>query len=281
MSAIKEYYRPEDWKSAAEILGRPGVKTAPILVSTKPSPVEKWDMETAVDLSRLGLDYIKEDEQGIHIGALTTVQTLVDTPIFSTKFNGIFHLAAKHAATGGLRNVATMAGVLNDLSGSGEIALTLLASDAVVYIRKDQSIRTQPIAGFLAEGKQNLTAGEVLAEIRIPFSDGVFALERVARTPADQEIVAVVVFLLLSGSQITKARVAISGASPQPMRFLAVEQALEKQEFSSSLVEKAAEIATREAKPIGDFRGSAEYRAAMAGTLTRRALLKAWNLKAG
>ena len=280
MSAIKEYYRPEDWKSAAEILGRLGIKTAPILISTKPSPVDKWEMEVAVDLSRLGLEYVKEEKQSIKVGTLTSIQALLNNPIFSSKFNGIFHLAAKHAATAGLRNVATIAGVLSDFAGSCEIALALLISDAVVSIRKDQSVRALSITEFLANGKQALSTGEILTEIQIPYQDGVYSLERVARTPADQEIVAAAVYLHLTGSHIDQARVAISGASPQPQRFSAVEHALEKQEFSTALVEKAAEVATKEATPISDFRGSAEYRAAMAGILTRRALLSAWNLKA-
>lgn len=275
---IKEFYRPSDWKNAAEILRRPDLKAAPILVSAKPDPVDKWDMEAAVDLSLLGLNGIKEDEKGLKIGALTTLQAIVEEPVFSSKFNGIFQLAAKHAATGGLRNIATIAGVLSHLTGSGEIVLALLVSDAVLSIRKEQSVRTQSIQDFLASDRQTLSPGEILAEVQIPYQGGVYSLERVARTPSDQEIVAVAVHLNLVGKLVDRVRVAVSGASHQPQRFIAVEQSLEKQEISTDLVDKAAEIAVKQATPVSDFRGSAEYRAAMAGALTRRALLKAWSL---
>ena len=42
------------------------------------------------------------------------------------------------------------------------------------------------------------------------------------------------------------------------------------------MLEKAAALAQSWAHPLGDFRGSAEYRKAMTGTLLRRALLAAW-----
>lgn len=278
---IKEFHRPVDWKNVAEILERPGMKAAPILVSAKPDPVDKWDIEAAVDLSLLGLNYVKEAEKGLWIGALTTLQAIVDEPIFASKFNGIFQLAAKHAATGGLRNVATIAGVLSHLAGSGEIVLALLVSDAIVSIRKDQSTRTLPIQDFLEGGKQMILPGEILSEVHIPYQEGAYSLERVARTPSDQEIVAVAVYLNLVDKLVDRVRIAVSGASSQPQRFIEVEQFLEKREISIALVDKAAEIAVKQATPVSDFRGSAEYRAAMAGTLTRRALLKAWGLIAG
>ena len=49
-----------------------------------------------------------------------------------------------------------------------------------------------------------------------------------------------------------------------------------KAKFSTeALAEKAGQIAAEEAKPISDVRSSADYRRAMVGAMTKRALLNA------
>ena len=48
------------------------------------------------------------------------------------------------------------------------------------------------------------------------------------------------------------------------------------QEFNTELVEKAAEAAAGEARPISDIRASAEYRREMVAVLARRLLHQAY-----
>ena len=45
--------------------------------------------------------------------------------------------------------------------------------------------------------------------------------------------------------------------------------------MTEALAEKAGEIAGEEAKPISDVRSTADYRRAMVGAMTKRALLNA------
>ena len=46
--------------------------------------------------------------------------------------------------------------------------------------------------------------------------------------------------------------------------------------FTPELLRTASEAVMSEVEPVGDFRGSAEYRREMAGVLARRALEAAW-----
>ena len=57
----------------------------------------------------------------------------------------------------------------------------------------------------------------------------------------------------------------------------AAEALLAGQRFDDRLAEAAAERAAADLRPPADFRGTAEYRRAMAMVLTRRALLEAWS----
>jgi carbon-monoxide dehydrogenase medium subunit len=70
-------------------------------------------------------------------------------------------------------------------------------------------------------------------------------------------------------------RIVLGAVAPTPIRAKRAEAALEGQLLTETLAEKAGEIAAEEAKPISDVRSSAEYRRAMVGAMTKRALLNA------
>ncbi|MGZ8425075.1 MAG: FAD binding domain-containing protein, partial [Candidatus Binatia bacterium] len=70
-------------------------------------------------------------------------------------------------------------------------------------------------------------------------------------------------------------RIVLGAVAPTPIRAKRAEAALEGQILSQALAEKVGQIAAAEAKPISDVRSSADYRRAMVGTMTKRALLNA------
>jgi carbon-monoxide dehydrogenase medium subunit len=106
------------------------------------------------------------------------------------------------------------------------------------------------------------------------------ALERVARAPRDLPIVAAAARLEVAGGVCRAARLALAGAGPRPQRWPAAEDLLQGQPLSEGLLAQAAQTAEA-ANPVGDFRGSAEYRRAVAVPLARRALAAAWRQAAG
>ena len=73
----------------------------------------------------------------------------------------------------------------------------------------------------------------------------------------------------------TGVRIVLGAVAPTPIRAKRAEAALEGQVLSEALAEKVGHIAAEEAKPISDVRSSADYRRAMVGTMTKRALLNA------
>ena len=67
-------------------------------------------------------------------------------------------------------------------------------------------------------------------------------------------------------------RIVLGAVAPTPIRAKRAEAALEGQVLTEALAEKVGQIAAEEAKPISDVRSSADYRRAMVGTMTKRAL---------
>jgi carbon-monoxide dehydrogenase medium subunit len=71
---------------------------------------------------------------------------------------------------------------------------------------------------------------------------------------------------------VTQARLVYFGVGPTPIRVKEAEEALMGQRPGELAFEAAAQIAAKEIDPSNDIHATAEYRRALAGTLTRRAL---------
>ena len=77
---------------------------------------------------------------------------------------------------------------------------------------------------------------------------------------------------VFSGDKFEDVRIGLGAVAPRPIRARQAEDALRGQKVGQKIIEKAAEIAAREARPIDDHRASAEYRREIVRVLTRRAL---------
>ncbi len=88
--------------------------------------------QTALDLSELGLDYIKEDEQGFTIGAMTTLRTMETHPALNVAFGGVFARAFEPIVGTQFRNSATVGGSVFSRFGFSDVSTLLLAMGAKV-----------------------------------------------------------------------------------------------------------------------------------------------------
>jgi CO/xanthine dehydrogenase FAD-binding subunit len=95
---------------------------------------------------------------------------------------------------------------------------------------------------------------------------------RVARTPADDPIVAAVAAVRVNDDIVKEARVALSGAWSEAAKLAEAPAALVGDPLDEDRIREVAAAVEREITPQGDYLGSEEYRRAMAGVLTRRAL---------
>ena len=109
--------------------------------------------------------------------------------------------------------------------------------------------------------------------LHIPLVEGMRWGEAcVARTPADEPIVAAVAVVEMSDGLVRQARVALTGVWPEPVRLAEAPARLVGGPLDEEHIRAVAEAVEEKVAPTGDFRGSEEYRRAMAGVLTRRAL---------
>lgn len=253
--SLHEYHRPTEHKKAAALLRRKEPTTLPIYLGPRPTALHERNWDSAVDLSRLGIDFIKQDvDGGIRIGSLAPLQDIVTSPHLQEYAGGLLPRAAGMAAHLGLRNAANMGGVLTTTFGAPELRLALLVVEA-----------------------ETISAEGFITEVILPAQELVTSLERVARTPMDEAIVAVAVGLQLGDGIIAHAKLAVSGIGIHPIRIEEAETMLTSQALTPKLTDAIATITLHAADPAyQDYRGSSEYRREMAYVLMRRAVETAW-----
>lgn len=224
------------------------------------------------------LDYIHyTDAEGLKIGALVTLYDIESSPIIREKFPMVADAASK-IGTPQVRNMGTIGGNLCNAAPSADTAPPLIGLEAKAKINGPNRERVIALEEFfIGPGENALQADEILTEIQIPnpppHTRGVY-LKLPARTMVDLAVVGVAVVVTLDDKErsIVDAKIVLGAVAPTPVRARQAEDIIKSKAISRELIEKAAEAAAGEAKPISDLRGSASYRKEMVNTLTKRAI---------
>src|SRR5919109_1057693 len=235
-----------------------------------------------VDLKKIpGLSGIRDNADGtITIGALTTMREIEVSPPIAGKFPFLAQSAAEVGSIQ-IRNRATIGGNMANATPSADVAPSLIALDAEAEIAGAAGERFLPLEDFFrGPGQTVLSSDEILTEIIIPTTRPELVGEYIKFSPRDMmdlAYVGIAVAYELTGNEkrCQRVRVVLGAVSPTPMRARKAEAVLEGQVLSQELAARAGEEAAKEAKPISDVRSSADYRRAMVGVMTKRALLNA------
>jgi probable selenate reductase FAD-binding subunit len=275
---LREYHRPVTVLETNQLLKREDTRTIPLFIGARIPSDPLKGVEVVLDLSQMGLAYVATLADGLHIGSLTPLQELIDSPDAPPNINRILSPAVRLTSHYGLRHLATLGGTLLAAQNAAELLSALLVLDSIVRIHGNQELpRNLSLTEFLAAGEQALETGEIIVEVVIPHpAPSHYVLQRIARTPLDESIVSATAAFHLHDGLCQKVRIAVSGVSTTPQRLPTVEQAVEGKALSAEVIQSAAAaVAAAIGDPPADYRGSAEYRRAMAGVMVRRALAEA------
>ena len=123
-----------------------------------------------------------------------------------------------------------------------------------------------------------LAADELVTHVVVPPPPphtGKAYIKHGRRVEMELATVGVAVTLTLEHGRCKAIRIVLAAVAPTPLRARRAEAVLRGQPLGAALIEEAAQTALAESRPIGDVRGSADYRRAMVGVLTRRAIEQA------
>lgn len=274
------YHRPRDIDSLLGLIGSLDTPFKVVAGCTDFIPSVRhgnWTFEDGLNLIDIrgvdGLSGIRQEGDRVVIGATTRLSQIVDSPILREKAPVLVE-AVDCMASPQVRSTATIGGNLCMASPAADTAPPLLVLDAQVVIRGVDGEESVPLNQFFfGPGTTRLHPREVVTEIRFPAMKANEAAQRTRlglRTAFVCSIISVAVWLKADGKKISAARVAMGAVAPTPVRLGDVETLLTGKAATADLADEAGRLAAAQITPITDLRASAEYRKAMAHTLTRR-----------
>ena len=171
-----------------------------------------------------------------------------------------------------VRNAATIGGNIANGSPIGDNPPALIAMGATLHLRHGDTTRDMPIEDFfIAYGKQDRAAGELVTGVTIPKSAPDLRCYKISKR-FDQDISAVCgcFNITVSGGTVTAARIAFGGMAATPHRAMQVETALIGQPWTQATIDAAAAAFAQDYTPMSDMRASAAYRIQIAQNLLHR-----------
>ena len=143
---------------------------------------------------------------------------------------------------------------------------------------RKKDLRSVPITRFFRGFYETtLEPGEIVTAVRIPAPPlGARSgyIKFTPRSAEDKPLVGVAALIALDAAgRCAEARIGLGGAAPTPIRAHRAEMALRGQALSDAAIRAAAETAAREAEPLSDLMGSADYRREMIRVWVRRLLV--------
>jgi carbon-monoxide dehydrogenase medium subunit len=193
------------------------------------------------------------------------------------KYSSVSH-AAQAMAANQVRHVGTIGGNIVSAVPSADLPPILIALNATAKIVGPDGERVLPLEEvFVGPGRTVLAKNEILTEVVIPDQKmtGSTYHKFALRKAGALAVVGVAVAVEVENDVIKDVRVALGAVAPVPMRAKQTEEFLKGKKITDELLEEAGQIASTEAKPITDFRASAEYRRDMVRVFTKRGLRKA------
>lgn len=277
---VQEYYHATSLRDALKKLGKNDQQIPVPVTGAFHLIASKLRAATSlVDVSAIGLDYVKLEGKKLAIGGTATFQQIVVSKEFNEALNGLLPNAARAYSTRIQRNATTLQDVLFGYATYFDLLTALLALDTQVTVQGKQK-RVVPLQQFFSKDNRAVLSNSELAvefTVKLPSGDTGASLQRVALTDGDAvAILNVVAVLKMTGKKCLEARIAVGGGLPEPVRLTTLEQELAGKPLDAALVESLSAKAGDLIQPVSDVRGSAQYRKQICGVLVRRALEEAY-----
>ncbi len=232
-----------------------------------------------IDINRIsGLDYIKESDGFLKIGALAREVDLEKSELVRSKYPLLLDTTLV-IADPLVRNRATIGGNLAHGDPANDHPATMLALEAEIVVVGSQGERKIPVTSFFTDlFTTALSSGEILTEIRIPIpppgSGGAYF--KLERKVGDFATAGVAAQLTVGKDDVCeRAGIGLTNVGLTPVKARRAEEALRGKKIDGESIKRAAQLAAQESEPTADLRGSQEYKRDLVRVLAIRALDRA------
>jgi carbon-monoxide dehydrogenase medium subunit len=275
------YHRARDVVGAGRLLAELGDEAKLIAGGQSLVPMMNFRLARPRHLVDIGglreLSYLRVDDGGLHIGALTThheVETAPETApgtgfeLLRDAMGWVGHLP--------IRTRGTVGGSLAHGDATAEWCLLAVLLDAHVVAATGGGTRRKIAARelFLGFFTTALEPDELIVEVAFPRPAPHAAIAEFAQRRGDFAIVAALVTFDLDGEAVRGARIVLGGVAEVPLRLPEAEAVLVGA-ATPELFAACADVAAAAIDPPTDANGSADYRRELTRTLVAQACQEA------
>ncbi len=258
MFTIKELAQPDTLTEAYNLLI--AKKNNAVLGGCAFLRMGSYPIATAVDLTKLNLSFIREADDYIEIGAMTTFREIEVSPILQQYANGVLPKAVSHVLGVQFRSVVTVGASVYAKYGFSDLITALLALNAEIELVQGGRMR-------LAEFLEKPLTKDILSRIWIRKLECRASYQTLRMSASDYPLLNAAVtqtgshWLVAVGARPRKAAIAQQ-----------LSAALSASKIDLEQLDFFANIASEELSFGTNARGTAQYRRAMCKVLIKRAI---------
>ena len=273
-----EYHAPQSLPEAIALLQKYG-DTAKLLAgghSLIPMMKIRFaEPEHLVDLGKIAeLRGIRQEGNELRIGAMTTENDLIWSTLVQDKCPLLVE-AARQIADPQVRYKGTLGGDISHGDPGNDHPAIMLALGAAFVLQGSGVERVVAADDFFLDFYYTaLEPDEVLTEIRIPVpaAGTGWCYAKLKRKTGDFATAAAAVLLRMQGEMVEDVSIALTNAGTTALKANAAEDSLRGRNFDDAAIAEAARHVMSICDPAEDLRGDVEYKTAMSGEMTQRAL---------
>jgi len=231
-----------------------------------------------IDLGKISeLRGIRQDGNTLHIGAMTTENDLIWSQLLQDKCPLLVE-GARLISDPQVRYKGTIGGDISHGDPANDhpaLMVVLGASFALTSSSGERVVAADDF--FLGSFDTLLKPDEIMTEIRIPVPapDTGSCYSKLKRKVGDFATAAAAVTLRMNGESVQEVAIALTNLGPCVLRARAAEDSLRGKAMNDASLAEVVKLAMSICDPVEDQRGDVDYKTAMAGEMTRRALLTA------
>jgi aerobic carbon-monoxide dehydrogenase medium subunit len=234
------------------------------------SPALLVDIRGIADMKGISID-----DKGIRIGALTThAELLASEPLYDVL--PIFRQTANRIADPQVRSRGTIGGSLANADPAADWPAVVIALNAELEIAGPNGSRRVVAKEFFVDIFSTvLEPNEVLAAIHLarPAPGTRFTYRKIRHPASGYAVVGVAVSVRMEDGLVAEISIGITGAASHAFSGDAATEFLLAKPLSGETIEEAAKLLGKATECLADRYASAEYRASLVRTETKRALL--------
>lgn len=257
---MQDYVLPQSIEEAYEVLNKR--KSNVVLGGCAFLKLGGKRIGTGVDLSRLNLNYINENNEQIEIGAMATFRQIETSSVLNKYFNGIIPDSVRNIIGVQFRNIVTVGATVYSRYGFSDLITALLALETDVVLYKAGRVS---LGEFLKYGSER----DILIKVIIRKEDRDASFKMMRNSMGDYAILNAAVsrkgnnFKIAVGARPKRAEIAKEASEYLSNSGLRVKD-----------IEYASELASKELSFGSNMRGSSQYRQELCRVFVERAIME-------